>query len=72
MGQFDVLRIDGVAQRLTRTLREDRRKQPRHYTIWISDDQSRLPLLIKGKTEYGDVRAELVEYTAPAPLQASR
>ncbi|HKE17993.1 MAG TPA: DUF3108 domain-containing protein [Kofleriaceae bacterium] len=72
MGQFDALRIDGVARRLTRTLREDRRKQPRYYTMWISNDETRMPLLVVGKTEYGEVRAELVDYTGPSMLQASR
>lgn len=71
MGQFNALRIDGVARRLTRSLREDKRKQPRYYTMWISDDETRLPLLVVGKTEYGEVRAELVDYSR-APLQASR
>ena len=71
MGQFNALRIDGVARRLTRSLREDRRKQPRYYTMWISDDETRLPLLVVGKTEYGEVRAELVDYSR-SPLQASR
>ncbi len=72
LGQFDALRIDGVARRLTRRLREDRRKQPRYYTLWVSDDEARLPLLVVGKTEYGEVRAELVDYSRPSPLQASR
>ena len=72
MGQYDALRIDGVARQLTRALREDRKKQPRYYTMWISDDETRLPLLIKGKTEYGDVQAELVEYRAPPALRAAR
>jgi hypothetical protein len=72
MGQFNTLRIDGVAQRLTRQLREDKRKPLRTYTVWISDDDAHLPLLVTGKTEFGDVKAELVEYRAPAALSAAR
>jgi hypothetical protein len=72
LGQFQALRIDGVARRLTRDLREVRGKPARYYTMWISDDETRLPLLIEGKTEYGDVKAELVEYHAPAALRAAR
>jgi hypothetical protein len=72
LGQFDALRIDGVAQRLTRELREDRSKPARYYTMWISDDESRLPIRIKGKTEYGEVQAELVEYHGPSALRAAR
>jgi hypothetical protein len=72
LGQFDVIRVDGVAQRLTRQLREDSKKPARYYTMWISDDESRLPVLIKGKTEYGEVKAELVEYRGPGMLRAQR
>ncbi len=72
MGQFDALRIDGVAQRLTRGLREDRRKPQRTFTVWISADEGRLPLLVLGKTEFGDVKAELVDYRSPAALSAAR
>jgi hypothetical protein len=72
LGRFDALRIDGVARRLTRDLREDPRKPPRYYTMWMSADDARLPLLVTGKTEYGEVKAELVEYTAPSQLRAQR
>lgn len=72
LGRFDALRIDGVARRLTRDLREDPRKPPRYYTLWMSDDDQHLPLLVTGKTEYGEVKAELVEYTAPSQLRAAR
>lgn len=72
LGRFDALRIDGVARRLTRDLREDPRKPPRYYTLYMSDDDARLPLLVTGKTEYGEVKAELVEYTTPSQLRAAR
>ena len=72
LGRFDALRIDGVARRLTRDLREDPRKPPRYYTLWMSDDDQHLPLLVTGKTEYGEVKAELVDYTAPSQLRAAR
>lgn len=72
LGRFDALRIDGVARRLTRTLKEDPKKPPRYYTLWLSDDEARLPLKVTGKTEYGDVEAVLVEYQAPSQLRAAR
>ncbi|HLU68759.1 MAG TPA: DUF3108 domain-containing protein [Kofleriaceae bacterium] len=72
LGRTDALRIDGVARRLTSDLREDRRKPPRYYTLWLSDDERRLPLLVEGKTEYGAVRAELVEHEAPSQLRAEK
>ena len=72
LGRHDAIRIDGVARRLTRDLREDPKKPPRYYTLWLSDDERRLPLLVEGKTEYGSARAELVDYQAPSQLQAKR
>lgn len=34
----------------------------RHYAIWVSDDDARVPLVMQGKTTLGDVTLELVEY----------
>lgn len=65
LGRFPTVRIDGVAHRVSRSLRDDPRKKPRHYTIWLSDDGSRLPLLVMAKTEYGDIRVELTDYARP-------
>ncbi|MCP4447251.1 MAG: DUF3108 domain-containing protein [Myxococcales bacterium] len=65
MGRRPAIRIDGVAQRVTRSLADLKSKKPRNYSIWISDDVSRLPLLVMAKTEYGDLRLELVEYRRP-------
>ncbi len=65
MGRRPAIRIDGVAQRVTRGLGDLKSKKPRNYSIWISDDASRLPLLVMAKTEYGDLRLELVDYSRP-------
>lgn len=65
MGRRPAIRIDGVAQRVTRGLGDLKSKKPRNYSVWISDDASRLPLLVMAKTEYGDLRLELVEYSRP-------
>ena len=72
LGRFDAVRIEGVARRMTRTLKEDRKKQPRYYTIWMSDDDARLPLKVQAKTEYGAVEAVLIDYQAPSQLRAAR
>ena len=61
-GKFKAIRVDGTAQKMSLSFKEDRRKKPRHFSVWLSDDQNRLPLLVLAKTEYGDVRVELVEY----------
>lgn len=65
LGRREAIRVDGVARRLRRSLKEDPRKDPREYTFWISDDEDRLPLLVVAKTEYGQVRAELIAYERP-------
>ena len=62
MGMYPVLRFDGVAERLTYRMVVDDRRKPRTFTMWLSDDANRLPLLIEGKTEYGDVAIELIDY----------
>ena len=34
------------------------------YSIWVSDDADRVPLLLVAKTDYGDVRMEIIDYAA--------
>jgi hypothetical protein len=65
LGTTPALKIEGIATRLTSQLRPDRRKKPRTYTVWISDDANRVPLLTTAKTEYGQVKVELVRYHRP-------
>jgi hypothetical protein len=72
LGRFDAVRIEGVARRMTRALKEDKKKPPRSFTLWMSDDDARLPLRVEAKTEYGVVEATLVDYQAPSQLRAAR
>jgi hypothetical protein len=72
LGKNKARRIDGVARRVTRDLRADRRKPARHFTVWLSDDEQRLPLVTEAKTEYGAVKAELVEYHRPDAAAVAR
>jgi hypothetical protein len=65
MGLFPAIRIDGIAYRYTSRFTRDPRKKPRAYTLWISDDGDRLPLLVTARTEYGQIRVELTKYTRP-------
>ena len=71
LGRFKARRIDGVAWRLDRRLRRVRNKKARHYTMWVTDDEERIPILVTAKTEYGQVKVELVEREVGA-LQAAR
>lgn len=65
VGKHPAVRIDGVAQRVNRGLRDDKRKKPRNFSIWFSDDANRLPLLVMVTTDYGELRVELTDYSRP-------
>lgn len=72
MGRYPVIRIDGVAQRVSRGLTDLKKKKPRNFSVWLSDDANRLPLLVMATTEYGDLRVEMTEYTRPDRRISSR
>lgn len=72
LGEFRAIRIEGTAHRLTRQLERDPKKAPRGFTLWISDDARRVPLLVTARTEYGDVAAKLVHYHRPTARVSAR
>jgi hypothetical protein len=65
MGTNAAIRYDGVAQRLTGHGTPDKKRPARSWSIWISDDANRVPLLIVADTKYGKVTVELVDYYRP-------
>lgn len=65
LGRFPAVRIDGISRRMTRAGVLEDGKGARHFSIWLSDDERRVPLLIAAKTDVGDIRMELVEYESP-------
>lgn len=64
-GLYPALRFEGTASRVTRKMELDTRRKPRTFTMWLSDDLNRLPLLIEGRTEYGTAAVKLVGYRKP-------
>lgn len=74
-GPRPALRIDGVGQRLRKSL-EPSKARPRSFAVWISDDAERVPLRFLMDTKAGEVRAELDGYrrskAQAAGAQASR
>ncbi len=62
LGKIPSVRINAVAVRYTRMFRRNAKKKPRTYSLWISNDSRRLPLLLLANTEFGKVKIELVEY----------
>jgi hypothetical protein len=43
---------------------KDTSLEPRTFTVWISDDASRVPLQTVAHTDYGEVTLSIVEYQA--------
>jgi len=64
LGQLPTVRIDGVARRILRDGTWEPRGDVREVSVWITDDADRVPVLVVGHTDFGDVRMEIVGYTA--------
>jgi hypothetical protein len=62
LGSLPAVRIEGVARRVLRDGTWEPNGARRNFSVWISDDADRVPVLIVAHTEYGDVRMQLVEY----------
>src|SRR5262249_37094178 len=62
LGRRRALRILGVSTRITPALEDDRKAQPRTYTLWLSDDAQRIPMQIVAHTELGDITARATSY----------
>ncbi|MGE3548114.1 MAG: DUF3108 domain-containing protein, partial [Kofleriaceae bacterium] len=62
LDKFPALRFDGYTYRLNRDGSRDAKANPRRFSIWISDDAGRVPLLLTARTDYGDIRMEIVDY----------
>lgn len=67
LGEFPALRHDAIGRRLERDGSFDPDEPARQYSYWITDDNKRLPVLIIAKSDYGDVRMELVQHEKAAP-----
>jgi len=62
LGELPALRIDGTTYKLERKGGRDRGSAERQFTMWISDDDGRVPLEISATTDYGDLRMQIVDY----------
>ena len=65
IGRFPAVQVNGMSRRIRRSGAFEDGKEARHFSVWLSDDARRVPLLIAAKTDLGDVRMELVEYQSP-------
>lgn len=62
LGEFPVLRFDARTVKLTRAGGRYPDNAEREFSIYVSDDGGRVPLLITAKTDYGDVKLTIVDY----------
>jgi len=62
LGDLPALRIDGRTYKLRRDGSRNAGDAERRFTMWISDDDGRVPLEIKAVTDYGDIRMQITDY----------
>jgi hypothetical protein len=62
LGDLPALRFDGHTFKVDRKGAKDTGSDERDFSIWISDDDGRVPLLIQARTDYGDVKMEVADY----------
>jgi hypothetical protein len=62
LGALQALRFDGHTYKLDRAGRRTAGEDERDFSVWISDDDGRVPLQVVAKTDYGDMKMQLVDY----------
>ena len=71
LGELPALRLEAHTYKLDRTGAKDKGSDERDFSVWISDDDGRVPLQITARTDYGDVKMQIVDY-APGTGQRLR
>lgn len=62
LGELPALRIEGTTYKLTRAGERAPNSDQRQFTLWISDDDGRVPLQIVATTDYGDLKMAITDY----------
>jgi hypothetical protein len=62
LGDMPARRIDGHTYKLTRDGRKFPGSDERDFSLWISDDDGRVPLQNVARTDYGDIKMTITEY----------
>jgi hypothetical protein len=62
LGELPALRFDAETYRVKRDGTKDTEADERKFSLWISDDAGRVPLQINARTDYGDVKMQIVDY----------
>ena len=62
LGDLPAIRVDAHAFKVGRDLKKDPTADERDFSVWISNDDGRVPLRLVAKTDYGDIRMEITDY----------
>ncbi len=62
LGELPALEFVCQSYRLLRSGAKDTNNPAREFTIFVSDDAGRVPLLVTAVTDYGEVKLEIVDY----------
>lgn len=71
LGRVSTLRFEGWGHGLRRD-GELNDEPERRFSLWVSDDADRVPVLLVGVTDYGDIRMEITSYTPPGDSSGSQ
>jgi hypothetical protein len=63
LGELPALRLDGHVFKVGRNNQKLPDDDERDFSVWISDDDGRVPLKTTARTDYGDIEMKLVDYS---------
>jgi hypothetical protein len=62
LGEFPTLRFDAHAHLIERDGKPSAGDDERQFSIWITNDQGRVPVQTVGRTDYGDIKLSIIDY----------
>lgn len=62
LGELPAIQLDGHTYKVDRNDVKIADSDARDFSVWISDDDGRVPLQTVAKTDYGDIKLEITDY----------
>jgi hypothetical protein len=62
LGELPAIQLDGHTYKVDRNNVKLADSDARDFSVWISDDDGRVPLQTVAKTDYGDIKLEITDY----------
>ena len=62
LGELPAIQLDGHTYKVDRNNVKVADSDARDFSVWISDDDGRVPLQTVAKTDYGDIKLEITDY----------